>query len=566
MDTKRFILLIALGLVSTMIWQTWQQDYAPQPDSTELASEAAGPGSSVDASQPATPADTDDGAGIPSLPEDTSRSEVTPTATGTADGDGEIVRVTTDVYDIAIDSRGGTLAEVRLLNYPVSVNKPDQPFVMLTDDAAPLFYVAQGGVLSERSAPSHKAVYRAEQTRYQLDDGEDSLEVRLKWQGESGVEVDKIYTFQRDKYEINVRYEIRNGSDAPWRGWVYGQLQRNNPDGGGARLIYTYTGAAISSPDNRYDKIDFGDIRDQKLEREITNGWAAMLQHYFVSALLPSDPDASYRYYTSVINRDAENSRYVIGTTTPPVDVAPGAEGTLSHRLYIGPKLQHRMEKLAPSLELTVDYGMLWFIAKPLFWGLEKFHALTGNWGWSIILLTLLIKIVFYKLSAAGYRSMARMRKIQPRLMALRERYADDKQRLNQAMMDMYKTEKINPLGGCFPILVQIPVFIALYWVLLESVELRQAPFILWIEDLSIPDPWYVLPLVMGVTMFIQQKLNPAPVDPVQEKIMMSLPVVFTVFFAFFPAGLVLYWVVNNVLSIAQQWLITRNLEREGAD
>jgi len=561
MDIKRFILLIAFGLVSTMIWQTWQQDYAPAPDSTELTRDTSP--ADMPAASPAETGD-DSAEAIPSMPEGPATRS--PEAPATRTGGGEVVRVTTDVYDIAINTLGGNLAGARLLNYPVSVNKPDQPFVMMTDGSAPLFYVAQGGILSERDAPSHKTLYEPEQTRYRLTGDEDTLKVRLKWRGKTGVEIDKVYIFRRGSYEIDVHYEVRNGSDSPWRGWAYGQLQRNDPDGGGARLIYTYTGAALSSPDSRYEKIDFGDIRDQKLEREITNGWAAMLQHYFVSALLPSDPDASYRYYTSVINRNSDDTRYVIGATTPPADIEPGAHGVLAHRLYIGPKDQHRLETLAPSLELTVDYGILWFISKPLFWGLEKFHALTGNWGWSIILLTLLIKIVFYKLSAAGYRSMARMRKVQPRLMALRERYADDKQRLNQAMMDLYKTEKINPLGGCLPILVQIPVFIALYWVLLESVELRQAPFILWIKDLSIPDPWFVLPLVMGVTMFIQQKLNPAPVDPVQEKIMMSLPVVFTVFFAFFPAGLVLYWVVNNVLSIAQQWLITRNLEREGAN
>ena len=561
MDSKRFILLIALGLVSTMIWQTWQEDYGPAQTSTDL-SQQTGSQSEPAAGADSEPAVDQEAAGIPSMPE--SRAETPSAAAETQADGGEMVRVTTDVYDIAIDTRGGTLSEVRLPQYPVSVNKPDQPYVMLTDDASPLYYVAQGGLLSKAQAPSHKALYQAEQSRYTLSEGADKLEVALSWQSDDGVSVDKIYTFHRGQYQIDVRYEVNNQSGSSWRGWAYSQLQRNNPDSGGSMFLYTYTGAALSSPEDRYRKIDFGDIRDQKLEKEISNGWAAMLQHYFVSALVPADADASYRYYTSVINRDSSNPRYVIGSTTPAVDIAPGNQGTLSQRFFIGPKLQHRMDKVAPGLELTVDYGIFWFLAKPLFWGLEKFHGLTGNWGWAIILLTLLIKIVFYRLSAAGYRSMARMRKVQPRLMALRERYKDDKQKLNQAMMDLYKTEKINPLGGCFPILVQIPVFISLYWVLLESVELRQAPFILWINDLSIPDPFFVLPLIMGVTMFVQQKLNPAPVDPVQEKIMMTLPVVFTVFFAFFPAGLVLYWVVNNVLSIAQQWLITRNLEKSG--
>lgn len=554
MDSLRFILLVAFGLVSLMLWQTWQQDYAPAPAETETAT----------ATTETAPASDDDESGIPDLPESEDTTPAAPVAESETDS-GRTIQVKTDVFEITIDTRGGTLTEVRLPQYPVSVDQPEQPYVMMTE-AGPRHYIAQGGLLSEQSAPSHKTAFQAERDEYRLQPGEDRLEVRLTWQDDDGIAVDKVYVFQRDSYVIDVRYEVRNNSDSAWQGWAYGQLQRNDPNTGGMRLIYTYTGAALSSPEDRYQKIDFDDMRDQPIDRRITNGWAAMLEHYFVSALLPGSEDAAYRYYSLALNRDTADALYVIGTTTPPLNLEPAAEGELQHRLYIGPKLQHRLEVLAPSLDLTVDYGILWFIAKPLFWGLEKLHALTGNWGVAIILLTLLIKIAFYKLSAAGYRSMARMRHVQPRLLALRERYANDKQRLNQAMMDLYKQEKINPLGGCLPILVQIPVFIALYWVLLESVELRQAPFFLWLRDLSIPDPYFVLPLIMGVTMFLQQKLNPTPVDPVQEKIMMSLPVVFTVFFAFFPAGLVLYWVVNNVLSIGQQWLITRNLEKSSAE
>lgn len=566
MDTKRFILLVALGLVSTMIWQTWQQDYAPALESgveSQAASRsAAGAEAVAEPEQQAA-----NSAGVPKLPS-TGAAAAQQNPDQSADAvDGEIVTVRTDLLTVEIDTRGGGVSEVRLPQYPVSVNRPDEPFVLMTDDG-PLYYTAQGGVLSQRPAPDHKALYQAEQTEYSLTNGADSLEVRLHWRDDSGIAIDKVFVFHRNRYVVDVRYEIKNQSSQAWRGWAYGQLTHNSPDDGGMSLIYTYTGAALSGPDDRYQKISFDDMREQKMEREIVNGWAAMLQHYFVAALIPADQEAAYRYHTEVLNRDATNnqqdSRYIIGMTTPAAEVAAGGTATLGYRLYVGPKEQHRLEKLAPGLELTVDYGMLWFLAKPLYWGMEKLHALTGNWGVAIILLTLLIKVAFYKLSAAGYKSMARMRKVQPRLLALRERYKDDKQRLNQAMMDLYKTEKINPLGGCLPILVQIPVFIALYWVLLESVELRQAPFILWIQDLSIPDPWYVLPLIMGVTMFFQQKLNPTPIDPVQEKVMMALPVVFTVFFAFFPAGLVLYWIVNNILSIGQQWLITRNLEKSG--
>ena len=283
-----------------------------------------------------------------------------------------------------------------------------------------------------------------------------------------------------------------------------------------------------------------------------------MLQHYFVSALIPASREEKNHYYTLAHN----DNRYVIGVITPAISVAPNETGVIEQKLYIGPKVQSKLEEIAPGLELTVDYGVLWFLAKPLFWCLEKFHGITGNWGWAIVLVTLMLKLIFFKLSAAGYKSMANMRRVQPRLLAIKDRYKDDRTRLNQAMMDIYKKEKINPLGGCFPILIQIPVFIALYWTLLESVELRQTGFIFWLSDLSAPDQYFVLPLLMGVTMLIQQKLNPAPMDPVQQKVMSILPIVFTVFFAFFPSGLVLYWVVNNVLSIAQQWVITRSIDR----
>lgn len=551
MDTIRFLLFVALGLVSLMIWQAWQEDYG-RPDPL-VAERDDLPGVVV----------TEEVEGLPALPREPDAAiRAAPEEEPLLER--ERVRVVTDVYDIEIDTRGGDIRHAQLLEYPIAVDKPDQPFQLLTD-SGPLVYVIQGGLLSEQQAPNHRARYRAERDEYRLEDQVDELEVRLSW-AEDEVQVDKVYTFRRGEYVIDVRYEVTNLGERDWRGWAYGQLRRNDPTGGGMRLLYTYTGAAISSPDKRYDKIRFRDMRDRDLERRITNGWAAMLQHYFVTALIPADPEQEHRYYTMVLNRDAPDPRdvsYIIGASTPPLQLAPGDSGSIQQRLYAGPKMQHILADVAPSLELTVDYGYLWFISKPLFWCLERLKGLTGNWGWAIILLTILIKILFYKLSAAGYRSMANMRRVQPRLLALRDRYANDKQRLNQAMMDLYKKEKINPLGGCLPILVQIPVFIALYWVLLESVELRQADFILWIQDLSIPDPFFVLPIVMGVTMFIQQKLNPAPLDPVQQKIMMSLPIVFTVFFAFFPAGLVLYWVVNNILSIGQQWLITRNLEKE---
>lgn len=314
----------------------------------------------------------------------------------------------------------------------------------------------------------------------------------------------------------------------------------------------------FSSEEDPYDKYDFSDMDDNPLDRAVTGGWVAMIQHYFVGAWIPHAEERN-RYWTLTPSQPPD-VRYKLGVTAAKRTVAPGQTGEFSIRLYAGPKLQERLSVLAPNLERTVDFGFLWIIAQPLFLLLKWIHSLIGNWGWSIIGVTLIIKLAFFHLSAASYKSMARMRKMQPRITALRERYQDDKQRLNQAMMTMYKEEKINPLGGCLPILIQIPVFIALYWVLVESVELRQAPFILWLKDLSLHDPYFVLPVLMGITMFAQQKLNPAPPDPIQAKVMMALPFVFTFFFLFFPAGLVLYWFINNLLSIAQQWIITRKI------
>jgi YidC/Oxa1 family membrane protein insertase len=381
--------------------------------------------------------------------------------------------------------------------------------------------------------------------------------VRLHWRSSDGVEVDKVYTFHRGSYVVDVAYVVKNDSSSAWTGHMYNQLQSTEPAKKKHAFTHTYNGGAIYSPEKKYEKVSYEDMKEKSLSEQITGGWAAVLEHYFFGAWIPSAKEAAH-YYTKALS----NGRYLIGMIGPGFSVAPGASGKAEARLYVGPKEQTTLADIAPGLELTVDYGRLTFLAKPIFAAMEFIHKIVGNWGWSIILLTMLIKLAFYKLSATSYRSMANMRKMQPRMKALKERFGDDKQKLNEAMMKMYKEEKINPLGGCLPIVVQIPVFIALYWVLLESVELRQAPFILWIHDLSTADPYYVLPLIMGVTMLIQQRLNPSPLDPIQQKVMMILPVVFTVFFAFFPAGLVLYWVVNNTLSITQQWYITRSLDK----
>jgi len=548
MDTTRFILLLATGLVIMMLIQAWEEDYGvkQQPISPETASDS-----------PVAQVQPED---VPDIPPHSAVTSEPATIRPAESEQAGVVKVMTDVYNISINLRGGGIEELKLLNYPVDAKQPDIS-VMIMEKDQNAFYIFQGGFLSNDAAPNHEAVYSAAKNLYTLSANENTLIVPLLWRSDSGVEVVKTYYFNKGSYGIEVNYTLTNNSPDDWSGRVYAQLQRNNPNRSGHRLIYTYTGAIISSPEERYQKISFDDMEDKTLGIEIINGWAAMLQHYFVSALIPGSSDKPYYYYTKALH---EENRYLIGMMSPVSNVSPGTTASVSHRLFIGPKTQRLLEKAAPRLELTVDYGSLWFVAKPLFICLEWFHGVAGNWGFAIILVTLLIKIIFYPLSAAGYRSMANMRQVQPKLMAIKDRYKDDKTRLNQAMMDLYKKEKINPLGGCFPILIQIPVFIALYWVLLESIELRQASFILWIQDLSSPDPWYVLPVLMGISMFVQQKLNPAPMDPVQEKVMMTLPFVFTVFFAFFPSGLVLYWVVNNVLSIGQQWMITRRIEAAG--
>ena len=531
-------MVLALSFVLIMLWQAWQEDYG-KPTQDNLPEQATVTGRED----------------VPITPRDTiiTETEEQPTAIRKK---GKTISVKTDVLDLEIDETGGTISLAKLVKYPLELGG-NEPVQLLHDNTEGV-YLVQGGLLSQSNAPTHENVFVAPGDRYELKEGNNKLNVSLTWVSDSGVKVIKTYEFRRGEYLINVRYQVINDSIESWTGRAYGQIQRTSPETSRARMIYTYTGAVLSTPEKPYEKIEFDDMRENKLKIDTAGGWIAMLQHYFVTAIVPENREELYHYYTLAL----DDERYAIGAITPARTISPGATETFEQKIYAGPKIQEDLEQIAPNLELTVDYGVLWFIAKPLFWCLQQFHDLSGNWGWAIILVTLMLKIIFYRLSAAGYLSMANMRKVQPRILAIRERYKNDRARLNQAMMEIYKQEKINPLGGCFPILIQIPVFIALYWVLLESVELRQTPFILWIKDLSGPDPYFVLPVLMGITMIIQQKLNPAPMDPVQEKIMMMLPLVFTVFFAFFPSGLVLYWVVNNILSIAQQWLITRKIEK----
>lgn len=563
MANPRVLIYAALGFLLLQIWTTWQIDYAPRPAADPV----------TDTGGPATPPPADNNAATgndmptPAVNNSSSATQSaqslpTPTASGeeSAAAQDQQIRVLTDTIDVLIGTRGGDINGVKLNLYPTSVDTPDDPFVLMSNDPD-LYFIAQSGLQSKGAeTPTHHTVFETDKLEYELGESEQQLRVPLRWTDESGNTVTKTYVFQRDSYQIQIEYEISNGAEQPWVVNQYRQLRRKPvTDDEQQRFIYTYIGGVISTEEDRYQKIKFDDFDEPENNKSVIGGWAAIIEHYFVGAWIPGPQENNF-FYTKKL---ASPQRYIIGMQSDAITIQPGTTETLSTSIFVGPKIQERMRKVADHLDLTVDYGMLSFIAKPIFWLLQKIHGILGNWGWAIVGVTMVIKLIFYKLSEASYRSMARMRKLQPQLVALKERHGDDRAKMGQATMELYKKEKVNPLGGCLPILVQIPVFISLYWVLLESVELRQAPWILWIRDLSLMDKFYVLPLIMGITMFIQQKLNPAPIDPIQAKVFMVMPILFTFFFAFFPAGLVLYWVSNNTLSIAQQYYITRHVLAE---
>ncbi|EIK51618.1 membrane protein insertase [Stutzerimonas stutzeri TS44] len=551
MDIKRSILLVALAVVAYLMVLQWNQDYgqAALPAETTQTQPAV-------AALPETPAanSASNHEDVPSLVGQPQASAIAASAPSK-----QLIRVRTDVLDVAIDPLGGDIVELRLPQYPRRQDRPDVPF-QLFERSSERTYEAQSGLIGDGpDQASGRPQYSSEKNDYQLGEGQDQLLVDLKYSAD-GVNYTKRFVFERGQYDLAVRYLIDNQSGKPWTGHLFGQLKRDgsaDPSSSTATGTATYLGAALWTKDEPYTKVSMGDMDDKSLRETVEGGWIAWLQHYFVTAWIPQPGDTNL-----VQTRKDGQGNYIIGFTGPAVSVAAGAQGETGATLYAGPKSQDKLEELSPGLRLTVDYGILWFIAQPIFWLLGNIHALLGNWGWSIIVLTIIIKLAFFPLSAASYKSMARMRAVSPKMQALKEQHGDDRQKLSQAMMELYKKEKINPLGGCLPIIVQMPVFLALYWVLLESVEMRQAPWMFWITDLSIKDPFFILPIIMGVTMFIQQQLNPTPPDPMQAKVMKLLPIIFTFFFLWFPAGLVLYWVVNNVLSIAQQWYITRQIEQ----
>ena len=481
------------------------------------------------------------------------------------------------MFAVEIDTNGGTLRNLDLLKYPhekentvvdkayelVGLQAPEKNLspIRLFDSSPEHLFLAQSGLVSSDNsvaAPDHHATFSAERTSYVLQEGEDQLSIPLTWSDAQGLRVTKIFTFKRGSYTIDLEQKVQNQSTRPWVGREYDQLLRiEHSDKSNNNFIRTYSGGVVYTDKEKFKKIKYEDMGD-KLDITAQGGWSGMIQHYFASAWIPP-ADQENHYYTKELN----DSKYVIGSYSPDTTVAVNGEGVFKSRLFAGPKIQPVLEATAPGLELTVDYSWLTVIAKPIYWLLNKIHGFVDNWGLAILGVTFIIKALFFKLSKASYQSMAKMRKIQPRLKELQERYADDRQKFNSEMMAMYKREKVNPLGGCLPIMVQIPVFISLYWVLIETVELRQADFFLWIQDLSAQDPFYLLPILYGITMKIQQGLNPAPIDPLQAKVMKLFPVIFTVFFLFFPSGLVLYWICNNSLSIIQQWYITKNILAE---
>ncbi|AAM87658.1 membrane protein insertase YidC [Yersinia pestis] len=538
MDSQRNLLLIALLFVSFMIWQAWQVDNNPQP--------------TAQTTQQTTNTATGDKA-----------SQAVP-----GSGQGQLITVKTDVLSLTINTRGGDIEQANLLAYPDTLGSSNT-FELL--ETTPSFvYQAQSG-LTGKNGPDNPAngdrpLFEVPQTSFVLADGQDELRIPLTFTSKDGSVFIKTFVLKRNDYAIGVDYHVNNASAAPLELTLFGQLKQSinlpkkRDTGSNNFALQTYRGAAYSSDETKYKKYSFSDIEDKNLDITTKGGWVAMLQQYFATAWIPAANETNTFY-----SAELGNGLAAIGFKGAPVVIQPGEQKQLSATLWVGPEIQNKMAEIAPHLDLTVDYGWLWFISQPLFKLLKFIHSFVGNWGFSIIVITFIVRGIMYPLTKAQYTSMAKMRLLQPKLAAMRERIGDDKQRMSQEMMALYKAEKVNPLGGCLPLIIQMPIFLALYYMLMSSVELRHAPFILWIHDLSAQDPYYILPILMGITMYFIQKMSPTTVtDPMQQKIMTFMPVIFTVFFLWFPAGLVLYYIVSNLVTILQQQLIYRGLEKRG--
>ncbi|MBE1162107.1 membrane protein insertase YidC [Dyella acidiphila] len=554
MNQTRTLLMFALLAVCYMLWQAWEQDYGPHP-----LNETATASSSTAAGGNATPG------AAPAI------------ASGSADGaaTAQLVTVSTDVLRLTIDTRGGSVVRSELLKYPVAPRTkkdPDPAPIRLLDDGSNDYFAAQSGLVSaDGAAPDHRAVFQSAQTSYTLADGQDALNVDLTWTDPSGVKVVKRYTLHRGSYVIDLDQQIDNGSSKTWDGNAYRQLQRvDRPAPVYSNFLqrisdqsrFGFFGAAWYSPEQKFNKLAFDKFEKEPLQNQATGGWVAMMQQYFLGAWIPPAKEAD-SFSSTVVNEPGSAAHYVIRSVGPQISVAAGQQASSTAQLYLGPKLPDQLQTIAPGLELTIDYGMLKIFAEPLHWVLAQLDKLTGNWGVSIILLVLLINIVTFKFTNAQFESAAKMRKLKPRMDALKERYGDDRQKTQQAMMELYKKEKVNPAAGCLPLVITIPIFYGLYYVLRDSVELRQAPFFGWIHDLSAADPFFVLPVLYTVVMLVQQWMMPttAGMDPAQQKMMKFMPLMFAVIFLFFPSGLVLYYVVNGLCRLLQQWWVTRRSE-----
>jgi len=550
-DIQRYALIAAIAVLGFMLLTNWvhfRQKMALEPQaatSAELPTDVA------------LPAANTDSAAIPNLATPVDKSAAANAGQTSTE---RYVRVRTDVLDLKIDLEGGDIVSVALPKYSTSLETPDQAFLLLQQDQH-RSYIAQSGLVGRdgTDTAAGRPHFESANADYVLKEGESDLAVEILYETPQHVQIHKRFLFQRGQYVVGLNYRIDNLSTATWQGTLYGQLKRDNSADPsvvtGGLGMSSYLGAAAPTQKSTYEKLPFKNMADKPLKEELNGGWIGIIQHYFLSAWVP-DKNSKNQFSTLA----TQNDTHIVRFTAPVQEIAAGSSGEFNARLYAGPKDQYALRDIAPGLELSVDYGYLFFIAQPIFWLLTKIHGVLGNWGWSIVGVTVIVKAMFFWLNAKAYMSMANMRKVQPKLAEIRERYADDRQKQSAEMMNLYKTEKINPLGGCLPIVVQMPVFLSLYWVLQESVELRHAPWILWITDLSAMDQYLILPLLMGATMFIQQKLNPPPPDPMQAKVMQWMPVMFTFFFLWFPAGLVLYWVVNNTLSIAQQYVITKRI------
>ncbi|KRC27084.1 membrane protein insertase YidC [Acidovorax sp. Root217] len=559
-DIRRTILWVIFGFSMVLLWDKWQLHngnkatffptaapvVAPAPAGTASAASAgaASVPATTNASAPAT-ASAQGASAVPGQP--------APTAAPAAR---ERVQVTTDVYRLTFDSEGGSLTHAELLKHADIGDKSGKNFLLL-DESANRVYVAQTGLIGG-NFPTHKTLMTAVAGPRELTDGQDELTIRFESPEQGGVKLVKTWTVKRGAYDIAVKHEVVNTGTAPVSPELYLQLVRDgNKPPGESSFYSTFTGPAVYTEAKKYQKVEFKDIEAGKvdIQKDATNGYAAMVQHYFATAWLLADG-----VQRNLFMRKVDTNLYSVGMITQLGAIAPGASKTLDARLFAGPQVEKTLEALSPGLELVKDYGWLTILSKPLYWLLDQLHKILGNWGWAIVALVLLLKIAFYWLNAKAYSSMAKMKSINPKIMEMRERLKDKPQQMQQEMMRIYREEKVNPMGGCFPIMIQIPVFIALYWVLLSSVEMRNAPWILWIRDLSAPDPFFILPLLMTASSLLQTALNPAPPDPLQAKMMWFMPLIFSVMFFFFPAGLVLYWLTNNILSIAQQWLINTRM------